>query len=204
VLNQLGFDVYIPPQSCCGSIARQMGDQAEAEKLTQLNQAAFDKKRILLTIASGCGAALQDYLLTHSVQDISTFLLACDWTNVNIEPLETHIFVQDPCTLRNVQKGQQAVYQLLKKIPQAQVQPLPGNAQCCGGAGAYMLTQTTMATRLLDDKLAAIEATRAVLLATSNIGCSLHIAQGLRAHNKQVQVLHPVSIMAKQMGYTAL
>lgn len=204
VLNQLGFDVYIPPQSCCGSIARQMGDQAEAEKLTQLNQAAFDKKRTLLTIASGCGAALQDYLLTHSVQDISTFLLACDWTNITIQPLATPIFVQDPCTLRNVQKGQQAVYQMLQKIPQAQVQPLPGNAQCCGGAGAYMLTQTTMANRLLNDKLNAIASTDAVLLASSNIGCSLHIAQGLRAQHKQVEVLHPVNILARQMGYSAL
>jgi glycolate oxidase iron-sulfur subunit len=203
VLNQLGFDVYIPPQSCCGSIARQMGDQAEAEKLTQINQAAFDKKRPLLSIASGCGTALQDYLLTHSVQDVSTFLLACDWENITIQPLATPIYVQDPCTLRNVQKGHQAVYQLLKKIPQAQVQPLPGNTQCCGGAGAYMLTQSTMANRLLDDKLAAIESTGTVLLATSNIGCSLHIVQGLRTQHKQVNVLHPVSIMAKQMGYLA-
>jgi glycolate oxidase iron-sulfur subunit len=204
VLNQLGFDVYIPPQSCCGSIARQMGDQAEAEKLTQINQAAFDKKRPLLSIASGCGAALQDYLPTNSVQDISTFLMACDWSNVTIHQLATPIFVQDPCTLRNVQKGQQAVYQLLKKIPQAQVQPLPGNAQCCGGAGAYMLTQTTMANRLLDDKLDVIASTGAILLATSNIGCCLHIAQGLRAQRKQVEVLHPVNILARQMGYSAL
>ena len=67
-----------------------------------------------------------------------------------------------------------------------------------------MLTQPDMANRLLDDKLAAIASTRAVLLATSNIGCSLHIAQGLRGQHKQVQVLHPISIMAKQMGYTAL
>lgn len=204
VLNQLGIDAYIPSQSCCGSIARQMGDQAEAEELRQINQAAFDKKRPLITIASGCGAGLQDYLLTHSVQDISTFLLACDWTNVTIQPLATPIFVQDPCTLRNVQKGQQAVYQLLKKIPQAQVQPLPGNAQCCGGAGAYMLTQTTMASRLLTDKLDAIASNGAVLLASANIGCSLHIAQGLRAQHKQVEVLHPVNIMAKQLGYITL
>lgn len=201
VLNQLGFDVYIPPQSCCGSIARQMGDHAEAEKLTQINQAAFDKKRPLLSIASGCGAALQDYLPAPSVQDISTFLLACDWTHVPIQPLATPIFVQDPCTLRNVQKGQQVVYQLLQKIPQAQVQALPGNTQCCGGAGAYMLMRTTMASRLRDDKLAAIESTGAVLLASSNIGCSLHIAQGLRAEHQQVDVLHPIFIMAKQMGY---
>lgn len=201
VLNQLGFDVYIPPQSCCGSIAKQMGDKTEAQKLARLNRDAFDKKRPLLSIASGCGAALQEDLPEHAVQDISTFLLSCDWEKVAIAPLQTPIFVQDPCTLRNVQKGQMAVYQLLKKIPLAQVQALPGNAQCCGGAGTYMLTQPSMANRLLDDKLAAIASTGAVLLATSNIGCSLHIAQGLRAQHSHVQVLHPIHIMAKQMAY---
>lgn len=202
VLNHLGFDVYIPSQSCCGSIAKQMGDKTEAQMLNQINLSAFDKKRPLLSIASGCGAALQEDFPEHAVQDISTFLLTCDWDKVAIAPLQTPIFVQDPCTLRNVQKGQLAVYQLLKKIPQAQVQALPGNAQCCGGAGTYMLTQPGMARRLLDDKLSAIATSGAVLLATSNIGCSLHIAQGLRAQHSEVQVLHPIHIMAKQMAYT--
>lgn len=200
VLNQLGFDVYIPHQTCCGSIARQMGDQTEAEKLTLLNQKTFDKKRPLLTVASGCGAALQDHLPDHTVQDISTFLMACDWTNTTIQLHATPIFVQDPCTLRNVQKGQLAVYQLLKKIPETQIHALPGNAQCCGGAGTYMLTQPKMAERLLDDKITAITSSSAVLLATSNIGCSLHIARGLRAQALSVAVLHPIHILAKQMG----
>jgi glycolate oxidase iron-sulfur subunit len=202
VLNQLGFDVYIPPQSCCGSIARQMGDQAEAQRLTELNAATIDQKRPLLTVASGCGAALQDYLPGHGVQDISTFLMTCDWSNASLQTLATPIYVQDPCTLRNVQKGQSAVYAMLKQIPQAQVLPLPGNAQCCGGAGTYMLTQNEMANRLLDDKLAAIKNSGAALLATSNIGCSLHIAQGLRAQHQQVEVVHPIQLIAKQMGFT--
>jgi glycolate oxidase iron-sulfur subunit len=201
ILNQLGYDVNVPKQTCCGSIARQMGDQTESQKLIEFNKAAFDKQQPLLTIASGCGAGLQDYLTQHSVQDISTFLVGCNWENVVIKSLPMPIFVQDPCSLRNVQKGHQAVYQLLKKIPQSQVQPLPGNAQCCGGAGAYMFTQSSMANQLQADKLSAIEVSDATILATSNIGCSLHISQGLRAKHQQVSVMHPISILAKQMGY---
>jgi len=204
VLNKLGFDVHIPTQqTCCGSIARQMGDAAESNKLVALNQLSFDPNMPILTVASGCGAGLNDYLADHKVQDISAFLMSCDWTDTPIKPLSERIFVQDPCTLKNVQKSHLAVYALLKKIPNADISALAGNSQCCGGAGAYILTQSEMAASLLNDKLTAIKASKVAILATSNIGCSLHIASGLREQNLVVSVLHPLQIIAKQMGYQA-
>jgi glycolate oxidase iron-sulfur subunit len=202
VLNKLGVDVHIPnQQTCCGSIARQMGDAQEAQELVTQNQSSFDEQIPIITVASGCGAGLNDYLPGHKIQDISAFLLACDWTEVQIKTLNERIYVQDPCTLRNVQKSHQAVYNLLKKIPGADIQPLAGNGQCCGGAGAYMLTQNTMAGSLRDDKLNAIASHNVSILATSNIGCGLHIANGLREQNANVAVLHPIQIIAKQMGF---
>ncbi len=202
VLNNLGFDVHIPAQqTCCGGIARQTGDANESKKLVELNQLSFDQNIPILTSASGCGAGLCDYLPHHNIQDISAFLMSCDWTNTNIEALNERIHVQDPCTLRNVQKSHQAVYGLLKKIPKADILALAGNGQCCGGAGSYMLTQSEMANNLLNDKLSAIKANTVVTLATSNIGCGLHIAKGLRKQNLTVTVLHPIQIIAKQMGF---
>ena len=158
----------------------------------------------LLTVASGCGAGLTDYMQKSSnvkIQDISAFLAVCDWGGITLQALPNEIYVQDPCTLRNVQKTSDAVYKLLEKIPQSSVKKLAGNNQCCGGAGAYMLTQSSMANTLLDDKLNAIEAAQASILATSNIGCALHIAAGLRAQGKTVKVLHPITIIAQQMGF---
>ena len=203
VLNKLGYDVHISAQqTCCGSIARQMGDMNEAEKLIAINQRSFDQDIPLLTTASGCGAGLTDYLPDHKIQDISAFLMTCDWSNTDIKGLPQRIFVQDPCTLRNVQKSHAAVYTLLKKIPNAEIIALAGNSQCCGGAGAYMLTQSDMANQLLNDKLMAIESNNVAILATSNIGCSLHITKGLQDKNWKVSVLHPIQIIAGQMGFT--
>jgi glycolate oxidase iron-sulfur subunit len=202
VLNHLGFDVHTPlAQGCCGSIARQAGDHEEAAALIKRNAQSFDISLPILTSASGCGAGLKDYLGTHKIQDISEFLLACDWSDVTIQPLPQTIFVQDPCSLRNVFKSQQAVYQLLKKIPQADVQALAGNGQCCGGAGAYAMNQPEMAEKLLHDKLHAIASQNVAMLATSNIGCSLHISQGLRGKNLDVSLMHPIQIIAQQIGH---
>lgn len=202
VLNKLGFDVHVPTrQTCCGSIARQMGDADESSKLVAQNQLSFDQMIPVLTMASGCGAGLNDYLPDHKIQDISAFLMTCDWSNICFIPLNERIYIQDPCTLRNVQKSHQAVYSLLKKIPGSDIQALPGNSQCCGGAGAYMLSQSDMANSLLNDKLSAIKANNVAILATSNIGCSLQITKGLREKNITVTVLHPIQIIAKQIGY---
>ncbi len=203
VLNHLGFDVHVPThQTCCGSIARQAGDAKEATNLVDKNAAAFNVDMPVLTTASGCGAGLKDYLPQYEIQDISAFLLTCDWSNIQISALNERIYVQDPCTLRNVLKSHQAVYNLLKKIPEADIQALSGNAQCCGGAGTYIITQPAMAKSLLNDKLDAIVSNRVVTLATSNIGCSLHIANGLRAQHLNVNVMHPIQIIAKQMGFS--
>lgn len=202
VLNRLGFDVHIPlAQSCCGGLARQQGDAEQAKKTIAKNQAAFNSTLPVMTLASGCGAGLHDYT-NLVVKDISHFLVNCDWSNINIAPLARDIVVHDPCTLRNVQKSHTSVYDLLNKIPQIKVNALSGNNQCCGGAGAYMLNQPEMADSLLNDKVSSLKKQKATLLATSNIGCALHIAAGLRAQNMAIEVVHPVTIIAKQLGYT--
>lgn len=204
VLNKLGFNVYVPnTQTCCGSIARQAGDDAEASDLIARNASSFVTNIPILTTASGCGAGLKDYLTTHNIQDISAFLMACDWKNAHIQPLKEKIYVQDPCTLRNVLKSHKAVYDLLNKIPHVDIQALPSNNQCCGGAGVYVITNPDMANSLRNEKLTAIKENNVAILATSNIGCSLHIAKGLRDEHLNIKIMHPIQIIAKQMGLNA-
>jgi glycolate oxidase iron-sulfur subunit len=201
VLNQLGYDIFIPTaQTCCGSLARQQGNAALATMLIAQNQTAFGQSMPLLTVASGCGASLQDYA-TLEVMDICAFLMRCDWQTITVQPMADEIVIHEPCTLRNVQKTHLAVMALLQKIPQLKLSNLSGNTQCCGGAGAYMLNQPAMASSLLADKISAVQQTNAVILATTNIGCALHIAAGLRQQKMSVSVLHPVQIIAKQMGF---
>jgi glycolate oxidase iron-sulfur subunit len=202
VCNQLGINVVIPPmQTCCGSIARQMGDSETSETMVLKNIQAFDANMPIVSIASGCGAGLKDYLPKHKILDIHSFLAECDWSQVSLIPLHATIHVQDPCTLRNTLKGTSAVYKILNHIPQTHVLPLPNNSHCCGGAGAYMLTQPKMANSLREDKIKTIIDHNVSILATANIGCGLHIANGLREQSHNVRVIHPLQIIATQMGF---
>jgi glycolate oxidase iron-sulfur subunit len=203
VLNHLGYSVRVPQdQGCCGGIARQSGDAEASARMLDKNAQAFGEHADLpvISVASGCGSGLRDHM-GKRVTDISAFLAAADWGDVVPDAFEGTIHVHDACTLKNAMRQHSEVYTLLKRIPQADVRPLPSNGQCCGGAGTYMLTQPAMARTLRDDKISACATSGARLLATSNIGCALHIASGLREAGMAVEIAHPVVILARQLGW---
>ncbi len=204
VLNRLGYTVHIPAaQVCCGGLHRQSGDSSGAQALETRNQQAFAafNEMPVLAVASGCGARLIESM-PKRMQDINVFLTETDgWDAAEIAPLAAKIAVQEPCTLRNVLKAKGVQQSLLQRIPQAEIVSLPGNAQCCGGAGSYILTQPGMAQQLRDDKIAACATVAPDYLATANIGCALHLARGLSESDMPVQVVHPVTLLARQMGF---
>lgn len=203
VLNRLGISVHVPQeQSCCGAMSSQMGDSPAVARLHQRNRRAFapHAQLPLLTVTSGCGSSLMDSL-PNPVFDVSEFIAGLDWEGITIAPLAAEVLVHEPCSLRHAMRQPQGAYALLLRIPSATIRPLPGNDQCCGGAGAYMLTQPEMAQQLRDDKITAIRGSATTLLATSNTGCALHIAAGLREQGMTVEVLHPVTLLARQLGF---
>jgi glycolate oxidase iron-sulfur subunit len=184
----------------------------------------------IITTASGCGAQLSEYSSFPDWQsttrapaidpqaegentrrsplkvlDISEFLAGAEgWEDVRLQPLPYKILVHEPCTLRNVLRASAYAYKLLERIPQAQVAPLAGNDQCCGAAGTYFLDQPGISAVLLEDKVTALKAGQACYLATSNVGCALHVAAGLRKEGLEMEVIHPVTLIARQMGMQSL
>ncbi|MBP6058091.1 MAG: (Fe-S)-binding protein [Nitrosomonas sp.] len=208
VLNCLGYTVHVPSnQTCCGAIQQHSGALKQAVALAQQNKLAFGELNMstIISTASGCGVQLLESEVVdgghHQIVDINQFLVAAEgWESVEITPLPQKILVHDPCTLRNVLCGQAYPYELLSRIPGVQVMPLAGNDQCCGAAGTYFIDQSEIASMLLNDKIAAVVEGDAKYLATSNIGCSMHIANGLHEKKIDIEVLHPVTLLARQMG----
>lgn len=207
VLNCLGYTVYVPSnQTCCGAIHQHSGELKQAAALSTQNKSAFATLDIsaVITTASGCGVQLLESGVAddhHQIIDISQFLVAVQgWENIEIAPLPQKILVHDPCSLRNVLGGKAYPYELISRIPDVQVMPLAGNDQCCGAAGTYFIDQPEIAGMLLDDKISALAESGAKYLVTSNIGCAMHIANGLYEKEMNVEVLHPVTLLARQMG----
>ncbi len=218
LLTAAGYEVHIPRgQACCGALLRHAGDSAGANGLAVRNLRAFAGLPLeaVLHTASGCTAALSEYAqqdlpaetrplaapFCTKVADVSQFLAGITWPEgVRFRPLGTRVAVHSPCSLRFPLRQAEAPLRLLRHIPELDIHPLAENGLCCGGAGDYPLRQAARAVELRRDKLSALAHSEAPILLTSNIGCALHLAAGLReAPGRPTEVLHPVELLARQM-----
>lgn len=212
LLTKLGYEVHIPlMQTCCGALHLHAGYAEHAHDLAEKNYHSFSQSGIqtILSVASGCTTTLVESMNTLSqeeqhadktfqIRDINHFLLTENrLTSDLFAPLAQHIAIHDPCSLRQVLKQQQAPYELLKFIPEARISELPGNQYCCGAAGTHMMTYPEKADLLRNSKIQAL--TDIQIIATSNIGCALHLAAGLRSGQNTIEVLHPVTILERQL-----
>ena len=207
VLTLAGFNVYLPEgQSCCGALDLHSGDKKTAQQQAEINIQAFSGSSLdaIVSIASGCGAALQEY--EHSefagkIVDISQFLgQAHILEQLVLKPLNAKIMVHTPCSLKNIMQEDQGTRKLLKKIPEAEIVAMPETIKCCGSAGSYMLEHPVMAKLLLDDLLQEVQDEQPSYLITSNIGCALHMTAGLREKGINLEVLHPVVMIHRLLS----
>lgn len=204
VLTQIGFNVHLPNnQTCCGALALHDGDKNGSLKLEQQNKIAFENKDLqaIVTIASGCGTTLREYSAKNfsvKVMDISHFLIHTDFDFSNtLKPLDQNVRLHSPCSLKNGLRTDKSVSKLLQKIPELKISPLPETVQCCGAAGSYSLRHDKMAKTLLNELLTTALETPSDYLVSSNIGCALHIAAGLRERGEKIEVIHPIVLLAR-------
>ncbi len=214
VLLANGCDVVTPShQSCCGSLHAHNGEYEWAKGYARrlIDQFDLDSLDAIITNAAGCGSHLKhfDRLLKNDpayatkarhwvekMRDISEWLLEIGLKAPRVE-MEGRVTYHDACHLCHGQKITAQPRELLAAIPGLEIAPLAESMWCCGSAGIYNLIQPEMADKLLQRKLDHIAATGAEVVATGNPGCLLQIQNGLKARGADVEVMHPVSILAK-------
>ena len=211
VLTALGYRVEIPErQGCCGAIDQHAGRADRARALVGENLAAFEGDyEAIVSTASGCGAMLAEYgrhggeagrAFAERIVDINRFIVkALEDRPLDVRPLSRRVAIHAPCSLTHVLKGAGDPRRVLETIPGLELVDLPDNARCCGAAGSYMLSQPEMADALREDKLAHLRTLRPEILVTSNIGCALHLRAGIEAGGLGIEVLHPVTLLARQL-----
>jgi glycolate oxidase iron-sulfur subunit len=215
VLRANGCAVVTPPsQGCCGSLHAHNGEYEMAKGYARRLLDHFDLDRLdaIITNAAGCGSHLKhfDRLLhddpryaakarqwSEKVKDISEWLVEIDFRAPKQAATEARVTYHDACHLCHGQKITAQPRELLEKIPGLQIAPLTEAMWCCGSAGIYNLIQPEMADKLLQRKLDHIAATGATVVATGNPGCLLQISNGLAAHGAKVEVVHPVTLLAR-------
>ena len=200
----------VPGQVCCGALHVHGGDLETARALARSNIEAFAAAQADLVIANaaGCGAVMKEYghLLEHdpayaerarafgaSVRDLSEVLAARGPRQG--APLSISITTDLPCHLLHAQGVAEAPASMLHAVPGLRVVPLRGAEECCGGAGIYGVTHPDLGGRIGSDKVAAVVATDADVVVTSNPGCVMQIGSVLGMEDIRVRALQPVEVL---------
>ncbi len=101
-----------------------------------------------------------------------------------------------PCHLIHAQGIADAPLQtLLGAVPWLEAVPLPGAADCCGGAGLYGLTQAELGRTIGRDKVEAVRSTGADIALSANAGCLMQIGGGLILAGDDTPVMHTIALL---------
>jgi len=203
ILNQLGFDVSIPQQQlCCGALHQHNGQMEAARLLLNKNQLQLKQQNIkpVLYLSPACGANLMQ-IENLAVIDARTFIL----NELQQQPLTFTESVQaialhESCSHRNMLKLKTLNTDLLKCIPGVQIIESSNPSLCCGAGGMQSINYPQQASALLQEKLKSFDLKQAKILISDNIGCSLHIKSAISGYNPDIEVLHPISFLARQLA----
>ncbi|MGH8109125.1 MAG: (Fe-S)-binding protein [Arenimonas sp.] len=195
LLNKLGYAV-VPAagQACCGTAAIHLGDRVAANDLSAKNQAAFANNITVLSLATGCHEQLSRSLQAQNkVVDALDFILQ-HATNLEFKAARKRIALHIPCSQSTVVKSDNATRKLLAMIPELDIHELPDRG-CCGAAGMHMLAEPKRAEQLRTPLIEDTRKSNATELLSANIGCRLHIANGLK-----IPVRHPIDFLAEHLA----
>ncbi len=217
VLLANGCALDTPPvQPCCGSLHAHNGDLDGARTLARRMIDLFppDRYDAIVSNAGGCGSHLRRYgpLLADDpvyrerardwdakLRDVQEWLaeIGCRAPEAQPDVQPINVTYHESCHLVHGQKVSRQPRALLRMIPGLSLVELPEAAWCCGSAGVYAITQPEQAELLLARKTTHIIGTGAGYVAAANPGCHLQIARGLDAAGSRVQVVHPISLLAR-------
>ena len=198
LLDRLGIEVIETSGNlCCGAAAMHTSEPGYAlRQVKQLidnwwPQIESGVEAIVVT-ATGCGVSVRDYgelladdpAYAQKAQKVSSLYRdLVEVVEANSENIETvkgegrRVAVHTPCTMQHGLGLGNRVEQLLRQAGY-QICRVEEAHLCCGSAGTYSMLQPALSTRLKERKQRALTVDQPDLIATSNIGCQLQLAQG--------------------------
>jgi glycolate oxidase iron-sulfur subunit len=204
MLDRLGISVTsVREAGCCGATDYHLNAQDAGLDRARRNIDAWwpaieAGAEAVVQTASGCGAFVKEYghllrndpLYAAKAERVSA--LARDLVEVLAkEPLDVlqaadgavakRVAFHCPCTLQHAQKLGGAVESVLSRLG-FDLSAVPDAHLCCGSAGTYSITQSELAIKLRDNKIAALESGKPDVIATANVGCQVHLDGARKTH----------------------
>jgi L-lactate dehydrogenase complex protein LldE len=221
LLQDAGCTVEVPEgQTCCGQPALNSGDSVDAREIAQRVIVAFEGFDAVVGPSGSCmGTLRQDYPalfagepawrtraedLSRRSHELLSFLVDV----MKVERVDARydgtVTYHDSCAgLREMGvKGQPR--KLLASVKGLQLVEMRGTEECCGFGGTFCVKYPEISTKMVDDKIAHIEASGAGTVLGGDLGCLLNIAGRIKRQGKPVRVIHTAELLAGMGGQPSI
>ncbi len=202
VLDRVGVSLIRAGGGCCGAMSHHLNDAFEATALMKRNIDAWwphierGAEAIVVT-SSGCGVMVKEYghmlrldpAYAAKAKKISELfrdtveVVASEWPRiapkVAMDLGAQKVAFQSPCSLQHGLRLKGRVEEILHALG-LELTPVADAHLCCGSAGTYSILQPEFSAQLKANKLAALHAGKPDVIATANIGCLAHLANGAK------------------------
>jgi glycolate oxidase iron-sulfur subunit len=210
LLDRLGIEVVeLAGKHCCGAAAAhtsapELGLQQARQLIDMWWPHIEAGAEAIVVTATGCGVNVRDYgrLLaddpTYAQKAKQVSSLYHDLIELLEEELDSvqttavsprRVAVHTPCTMQHGLGINQRVERLLASAGHEICQVEDAHL-CCGSAGTYSMLQPVLATQLRKNKITALCLDQPEVIATANIGCQVHLAQG-----NKLPVVHWIELL---------
>ncbi len=212
VLTRNGCEVHVlRDEVCCGALHIHNGARDTARGLARENVRVFNAGGFdaVISNAAGCSAELRHYAdlldgdaeaktFGGKLRDVAEFLVEIGFVAPDAKgALPGKVAYDEPCHLLHAQKVSAPPKQILASIPGLTAVALEDADTCCGSAGVYSVLQPDLSAKVSARKIDCIARSGATIVATGNPGCLMQIRAGTRAAGLQVQVAHPIELLAE-------
>lgn len=215
VLEELGHQVEFPEQqTCCGQMHSNSGYQLQAVPLARRFVQIFEPYDAVVTPSGSCaGMVRHEYArlarladdqplaeaaeaLAPRVYEFSSFLVDV-LDQVDVGARFPHRVAYHPTchSLRLLGVGD-APLKLLGAVSDLELVDLSQADSCCGFGGTFATKNAAVSSAMLADKMAAIEASGADVVAALDNSCLMHIGGGLTKRGSAIRVMHLAEILA--------
>jgi len=191
LLDRCGIQA-IPLSGCCSALPHHMSAEEKTNATIKYNIDSWqdyisDGIEAIIMSSSGCGVTLKEYkkLMQYDEQYKSKAEQVSKLAKDPIELLEnevenlrqsktTTLSFHAPCTLQHGLGVHTKVETFLTKLGY-QLNTIKDAHLCCGSAGSYSVFHPKISKQLLNNKITNLEDQQPEFIATSNIGCLMHL-----------------------------
>jgi L-lactate dehydrogenase complex protein LldE len=211
LIEQAGFRVVVPAQTCCGQANFNGGDADGARRLARRVIAAFGQCAYVVVPSASCAATIRGYpellagapqehdaavALAARTRELTVFLSEAGATAPAGVRWTATAAYHDSCSALRQLGIRREPRELLAGVAGLALREITGAEECCGFGGTFCARYPQVSAQIGDEKITDIVATGAGHLIGADLGCLLHLEGRMQRRGIAVRAVHVAEALA--------